>query len=77
MSFSKSHKKSRLNPSPKILTRENGASIAYHKLAGNSPGVVFMGGFMSDMNGSKAQGLEKFCQTIGHEYLRYDYQGHG
>ncbi|SVC05496.1 uncharacterized protein METZ01_LOCUS258350, partial [marine metagenome] len=35
------------------LTRENGTSIAYNKLEGNLPGLIFMSGFMSDMNGSK------------------------
>ena len=62
---------------PKILTRETGASIAYHMLAGKSPGIVFMAGFMSDMTGTKALALEELCRDRGHAFLRFDYQGHG
>ena len=62
---------------PKILTRETGASIAYHMLPGKSPGIVFMTGFMSDMTGSKALALEELCRDRGHAFLRFDYQGHG
>lgn len=62
---------------PQILTRENGSSIAYYKLEGKSPGVIFMGGFMSDMYGSKAIALEEFCRKRGLAYIRFDYFGHG
>lgn len=60
-----------------ILTRENGTSIAYNKLEGNLPGLIFMSGFMSDMNGSKALALEQHCQEQGQAFLRFDYMGHG
>ena len=60
-----------------ILTCKNGSSIAYYKLEGKSPGVIFMGGFMSDMNGSKAIALEKNCREHGLAYVRFDYLGHG
>jgi len=60
-----------------ILTRKNGSSIAYCKLEGKSPGVIFMGGFMSDMNGSKAIALQQICHEQGLAYLRFDYLGHG
>ena len=60
-----------------ILTRENGTSIAYNKLEGNPPGLIFMNGFMSDMNGSKALALEQHCQKEGLAFLRFDYMGHG
>ena len=36
-----------------------------------------MGGFMSDMNGSKALALEQHCQERGLAFLRFDYMGHG
>ena len=62
---------------PKILTRDNGASIAYYKVEGKLPGIIFMTGFMSDMNGSKALALERLCRDLGHAFLRFDYQGHG
>lgn len=64
--------------SPGILTREGGATIAYHRrLRGSSPGIVFLGGFRSDMTGTKALYLENHCRRRGQAYLRFDYFGHG
>jgi pimeloyl-ACP methyl ester carboxylesterase len=60
-----------------ILARENGATIAYHRRTGRGPGVVFLGGFMSDMTGTKARTLDAFCAARGQAYLRFDYFGHG
>src|SRR6185312_9853542 len=60
-----------------ILAREDGATIAYHRRTGRSPGVVFLGGFMSDMTGTKARTLDAFCAERGQAYLRFDYFGHG
>ncbi len=70
-----------MNPNPvsdpSILTREDGATIAYHRITGNAPGVVFLGGFMSDMTGTKATALDAFCRARGQAFLRFDYFGHG
>ena len=55
------------------LTRRDGATIAYNRLAGSSPGVVFLGGFRSDMTGTKALYLEDYCRRRGQAYLRFDY----
>ncbi|HEY4470720.1 MAG TPA: alpha/beta hydrolase, partial [Stellaceae bacterium] len=63
--------------SPATLTRLDGATIAYHRLAGLAPGVVFLGGFRSDMTGAKALYLEDYCRRRGQAYLRFDYFGHG
>ncbi|HEX9808439.1 MAG TPA: alpha/beta hydrolase [Alphaproteobacteria bacterium] len=41
------------------------------------PGVMFLGGFMSDMTGTKATWLEGFAASAGLPYLRFDYSGHG
>src|SRR5690348_7568428 len=60
-----------------ILAREDGATIAYHRRTGRGPGVIFLGGFMSDMTGTKARTLDAFCEARGHAYLRFDYFGHG
>src|SRR5258708_9621565 len=60
-----------------ILAREDGATIAYDRRTGRSPGVVFLGGFMSDMTGTKARTLDAFCAARGQAYLRFDYFGHG
>lgn len=62
---------------PQVLTTNAGVSIAYHRTPGKSPGVVFLGGFMSDMTGTKALTLEAFCRDRGHGFLRLDYRGHG
>lgn len=60
-----------------ILTRPGGASIAYRRLAGSAPGVVFLSGFRSDMSGTKALFLEEYSRARGNAYLRFDYFGHG
>ena len=60
-----------------ILPRHDGATIAYHQLAGRVPGIVFLGGFRSDMTGTKALFLEEFCGRRGHAYVRFVYFGHG
>jgi pimeloyl-ACP methyl ester carboxylesterase len=62
---------------PQYLDAGPGVSIAYHRLAGKSPGVMFLGGFMSDMTGAKALTLEAFCRERGQAFLRFDYRGHG
>src|SRR5437899_6020144 len=63
--------------SPATLTRQDGATIAYHRTAGSSPGIVFLGGFRSDMTGAKAHYLDDYCRCRGQAYLRFDYFGHG
>ena len=42
-----------------------------------APGVVFLGGFRSDMTGTKAMHLEAACRARGLGFLRFDYTGHG
>ena len=64
-------------PSPSTLATPDGACIAYHKIEGRLPGVVFMGGFASDMSGTKAKALESFARRRGQAFVRFDYQGHG
>ncbi|TSL28234.1 Mycophenolic acid acyl-glucuronide esterase, mitochondrial [Bagarius yarrelli] len=51
--------------------------LAYRKLKGKNPGVVFLPGFASNMNGQKAEALGEFCKSLGHSYLRFDYSGCG
>jgi pimeloyl-ACP methyl ester carboxylesterase len=59
------------------LHRENLPRIAYCKTAGAEPGVVFFGGFASDMTGTKAMALEAAAVARGRAFLRFDYRGHG
>ena len=54
-----------------------GRRIAYHRTEGEGPGVVFLGGFASDMEGTKAVHLEAWARARGRAFLRFDYSGHG
>ena len=60
-----------------ILSRPGGATIAYRRLDGREPGVMFLGGFRSDMTGTKATALEAACRAAGRAFVRFDYSGHG
>jgi len=62
---------------PKILTRGDGATIAYRRRNGKGPGIVFISGFMSNMEGTKARFLDDFAASRGRAYLRFDTFGHG
>lgn len=62
---------------PTYLTCANKRRIAYHQTAGRGPGVVFLGGFKSDMEGTKAIHLEAWAGAQGRSFLRLDYSGHG
>jgi pimeloyl-ACP methyl ester carboxylesterase len=67
---------------PATLTLVGDQSIAYHKTNAHGegalrPGVVFLGGFKSDMDGSKAMHLEAWARGAGRAFLRFDYTGHG
>jgi len=57
--------------------REDGQTIAYLRRGGKSPGAVWLGGFHSDMNGTKAQALDSWAESSGRAFLRFDYFGHG
>lgn len=62
----------RQKSSVSFLTRPDRPNLAYHKLKGKNPGVVFLPGLNSNMNGHKAIALEEFCKSLGHAYVRYD-----
>ena len=64
-------------PPPPLLEREDRDTIAYRVMAGSTPGVMFCGGFMSDMTGTKATALEAHCRRTGRAFVRFDYSGHG
>ena len=59
------------------LDRGDGVELAWARRSGNGPTIVFLPGFKSDMNGSKALDLAEFCVGHGHAMLRFDYSGHG
>jgi len=54
-----------------------GARIAVRHRAGRGPGVVWLGGFRSDMVGTKAETLDRWAADAGHAFTRHDYSGHG
>ena len=58
-------------------TTRDGHRLAYVKTDGAGPGVVFLGGFASDMTGTKAVALEAWAKANGRAFLRLDYSGHG
>lgn len=62
---------------PEFLLTDAGRRIAHHFTPGKSPGVVFLGGFRSDMEGTKALFLEDWARKEGRAFLRFDYSGHG
>ncbi|MEB8385835.1 alpha/beta fold hydrolase [Rhodobacteraceae bacterium KMM 6894] len=59
------------------LDGPKGRRIAYRQTSGAGPGIVFLGGFRSDMEGTKAVHLEQAAQARGRSFLRFDYSGHG
>ena len=62
---------------PEFLETPQGRRIAYHRRSGHGPGVVFLGGFKSDMDGTKAVYLQDWAERSGRGFLRFDYSGHG
>jgi pimeloyl-ACP methyl ester carboxylesterase len=60
-----------------FLQRPDGERIAWRRVAGEGPTVVWLGGFKSDMAGTKAQALADWAQASGRAYVRFDYFGHG
>jgi len=62
---------------PDRLVLADGTILAYHRSPGAVPGVVFLGGFTSDMTGIKATTLERWCRGRGQAFVRFDYSGHG
>lgn len=66
-----------MTDAPDFLNLSDGTKLAYRKMEGKSPTVVWCGGLKSDMEGSKALFLEEWAKTAGHAYIRFDYFGHG
>jgi pimeloyl-ACP methyl ester carboxylesterase len=51
--------------------------IAVRRLEGASPGLFWLGGFKSDMKGTKAAALAQWAAAHGRACVRFDYSGHG
>ena len=52
-------------------------NIAVRARAGASPGLIWLGGFNSDMKGTKALALDAWAAGHGRACVRFDYSGHG
>jgi pimeloyl-ACP methyl ester carboxylesterase len=55
----------------------DGVDLAWRRVAGAGPTVVWLGGFHSEMAATKAQALADWAAASGRDYLRFDYLGHG
>jgi pimeloyl-ACP methyl ester carboxylesterase len=55
----------------------DGERLAWRRVSGAGPTVVWLGGFRSDMTGTKAQALADWALANGRAYLRFDYFAHG
>jgi pimeloyl-ACP methyl ester carboxylesterase len=63
-----------------VLTVGAGAdrrAIAVRVRDGQSPGLFWLGGFKSDMQGTKAVALDGWAEAHGRACIRFDYSGHG
>ncbi len=68
------------SPTLKQLSVGTGSTkreIAVRVRDGTSPGIVWLGGYRSDMLGTKAEALDQWAMETGHAYCRHDYSGHG
>jgi len=56
---------------------EAAREIAIRSFPGDAPGIFWLGGFKSDMKGTKAEALAEYARKSGRAYTRFDYSGHG
>src|SRR6266566_4444529 len=67
-------------PQPAVIeVGKDGAArnIAVRARAGGAPGLLWLGGFNSDMQGTKAIALDAWAADHGRACVRFDYSGHG
>ena len=60
-----------------VGTNSTTRMIAMRARSGATPGVVWLGGYRSDMAGTKAEALDQWAAETGHACCRHDYSGHG
>ncbi|MEJ1156863.1 alpha/beta hydrolase [Prosthecomicrobium sp. N25] len=60
-----------------VGTGPEARDIAILKRGGRAPGIVWLGGFKSDMTGTKAAALDTWALETGRAFTRFDYSGHG
>ena len=62
---------------PSFLDTPQGRRLAYHRTQGALPGVVYIHGLNSDMNGEKVTSLDSYCRSRGRAFVRFELSGHG
>jgi len=60
-----------------VRTSHGERRIAVRHREGRGPGLVWLGGFKSDMLGTKARELDAYAASRGRACVRFDYSGHG
>ncbi|OHV86409.1 alpha/beta hydrolase [Mesorhizobium sp. ORS 3428] len=66
-----------MNASAPVFIDVDGSNIAVRQTPGSAPGIVWLGGYKSDMLGTKAEALSAWTASEGRACLRHDYSGHG
>jgi pimeloyl-ACP methyl ester carboxylesterase len=69
-----------INSDAQFLTIGTGSAsrrVAVRAQPGRAPGLFWLGGFNSDMKGTKAEALARWAAATGHACVRFDYSGHG
>lgn len=59
------------------MTAESDTPLAHHHTPGTGPTIIFLCGYASDMQGTKAVALENWARDNGRAFLRFDYRGCG
>ena len=62
---------------PPEFVEVGGVPIALRRQEGNAPGLVWLGGYRSDMLGTKADRIAAWAANNGQAFIRHDYSGHG
>jgi pimeloyl-ACP methyl ester carboxylesterase len=62
---------------PRCYMRSDGVALAYRFTDGAGPLLVFLPGYMSDMEGGKAQAVFSRARQLGRACLLFDYSGCG
>ena len=62
---------------PAFFARGDGLRLAYRHRPGTGPTIIFLPGYMSDMEGGKAVALDHWARDQGRAMLRLDYAGNG
>lgn len=64
-------------PDLNFFARSDGLRLAYRFRRGTGPTLIFLPGYMSDMEGGKAVALDQWAGSSGRAMLRLDYAGNG